>query len=147
VCTRALAPVLACIYWNLRLALVSRPQARNSKASPCMVVGFNLLMVPLPFQARGLFLFSIFIFGTGSRFQPMTRVHPHTSPFPPQHPPILCYMHPFSFKISPHLPQQPLGIRFPQNQPLYSFRPHSTKSRYQEMEIVLARIFSALKRN
>jgi hypothetical protein len=136
----------ACVHvLEFTVALVSLPQARNSKASACMVVGFNLLMAPLPFEARGLFLFSIFIFGTGSRFQPMTRVHPHTSPFPPQHPPILCYMHPFSFQIPP--PQQPLRIRLPQILPFYSFRPHSRKSRYQEMEIVLARILSALKRN
>jgi len=82
-CDYSSAPAcaLSLTYWNFQWALLSLPQARNSKASTCLVVGLNLLMAPLPFQACGLFLFSIFIFGTGSRFQPMTTVHPQTSPF------------------------------------------------------------------
>lgn len=137
---------LSLVYRNFQWALLSLPQARNSKSSACLVVGCNLLMAPLPFQACGLFLFSIFIFGTGSRFQPMTTVHPQTSPFPPQHPPIPCYMHPLQFSNPPppHTHHESLSIQKP---PFYSSGPHSRKSRYQEMEIVLARILSALKPN
>ena len=77
--SRAPAWALSFMYWYFQWALLSLPQARNSKASTCLVVDLNLLMAPLPFQACDLFLFSIFIFGTGSRFQPMTTVHPQTS--------------------------------------------------------------------
>jgi len=111
---KAPAWALSLMYWNFQWALLSLPQARNSKASACLVVGLNLLMAPLPFQACGLFLFSIFIFGTGSRFQPMTTVHPQTSPFPPQQPPIPCYTHPFSFQIpSPHTNHESLSLQKP----------------------------------
>jgi len=112
---KASARALSLKYWNFQRALLSLPQARNSKASACLVVGLNLLMAPLPFQACGLFLFSIFIFGTGSRFQPMTTVHPQTSPFPPSissysmlHAPLQ-----FSTPPPPHTNHESLSLQKP----------------------------------
>lgn len=68
-----------CVCWNVHWVLASLPRARNSIAS--VVLSIYLLIAPLPFWSRDLFLFSIFIFRTGSRFQPMTRVWPNTSLF------------------------------------------------------------------
>ena len=70
-------------------------------------------------------------------------------PKPPLFPSVSSYsmLHaPLQFSNPP--PPIPNTNPFPsKNLPFYSFRPHSRKSRYQEMEIVLARILSALKPN
>lgn len=74
--------------------------------------------------------------------------------FSPQHLPFCATCTPSVAKSLPiplqhthtHLRRpQPLQIRPPP--PFHSFRPHSRKSRYQEMEIVLAGTFGALKCN
>jgi len=75
ICIKSVCVVCACMHWVRAILSLEG----NSRAS--IVPNFRLLLELLPFQARGLFLFSIFIFKTGSRFQPMTRVHPHSSLF------------------------------------------------------------------
>ena len=132
----------------LEFSVGATESSAGKKLESIYVFGCRLELADGPIAIPGMrfISFSDFYFWNRITFSTHDDGPSPNLPFSPQHPPIPCYMHPFSFQIS--LPPIPTTNPFPsKNSPFYSSRPHSRKSRYQEMEIVLARILSALKPN